>query len=234
MSDTRNDELLRAVRRVARALGVEEHLPISIAIELEKSGHADRASADLLLLALGEIAQQVAPTPEPKEPAPVMPSYLWSANLRRHDDELLGQGFGRTWAEALRYLVLPHDDSEPWRVHLRGPDGAEASLSTRSGVARAIQATHFSQILAAMHEERRPGSGSVSPKTEISADFGEFTVLAPLHGLRDRLKRAGLDEGLVWVFPESTLPGVTAAYGLPVVRADVSEPMLAHRPEKTH
>jgi hypothetical protein len=79
-----------------------------------------------------------------------------------------------------------------------------------------------------MREEKRRAD---LPPTDGQGDFGEFTVLAPLHDLREQLERAGLGEGLVWVFPEKTLPGVTKAYGLTVIRADVPAPLLAHRPE---
>jgi hypothetical protein len=225
MSDRKNEELLRAARRIAHALGVEEHVPVNLAVELERARRGNWTGGELLLLALGDLAARRLSPAQPKDPVSMQSAYPWNAVLRRQDDEaLLGQGFGHTWGEALRYLVLPHDDSEPWRVHLRGPDGAEASLTTRSGVARAIKATHWRQIHAAMQEEWRADLTTADPQ----ADVGEFAELAPLHALRDRLERAGLTDGLVWVFPSTTLPGVTKAYGLPVIRADVPSPMLAH------
>ncbi|MGI5155799.1 hypothetical protein [Microbispora sp. CA-102843] len=60
------------------------------------------------------------------------------------------------------------------------------------------------------------------------SDFGEFAQLAPLMVLLDRLGKAGIhDDGLTWVLPRNVLAGVTMAYGLPVTRADVPEPLLA-------
>lgn len=59
------------------------------------------------------------------------------------------------------------------------------------------------------------------------SDYGEFAKLAPLMVLLDRLRMAGIDDGLIWVLPSDVLAGVTQAYGLPVARADVPEPLLA-------
>ncbi len=67
-------------------------------------------------------------------------------------------------------------------------------------------------------------------------DFGQFADLAPLLVLKQRLEEAArlhVDDGdLVWVLPSSTLEGVTAAYGIPVIRAEVPEPMLAIRQKR--
>jgi len=60
-------------------------------------------------------------------------------------------------------------------------------------------------------------------------DFGEFALLAPLLVLYRRLETAQIARDLQWVLPHTVLAGVTQAYGLPVVRADVPEPMLAYR-----
>ena len=59
-------------------------------------------------------------------------------------------------------------------------------------------------------------------------DYGEFAVLAPLLVLLNRLRSARLDADLAWLLPPDVLPGVTSAYGLPVIRAAVDHPMLAH------
>lgn len=59
--------------------------------------------------------------------------------------------------------------------------------------------------------------------------YGEFEQLAPLMLLRERLESAALDNDLAWVLPTDVLPGVTMAYGLPVLRMDGVSPMLAHR-----
>lgn len=61
--------------------------------------------------------------------------------------------------------------------------------------------------------------------------YGEFGALAPLLVLRDRLRAAALDTGgLTWMLPDDTLPGVTSAWGIPVVRVPaLTEPMLALR-----
>ena len=61
--------------------------------------------------------------------------------------------------------------------------------------------------------------------------YGEFEDLAPLMVLRERLESAALDDDLAWVLPADILPGVTMAYGLPVLRMDGVTPMLAHRME---
>lgn len=59
--------------------------------------------------------------------------------------------------------------------------------------------------------------------------FGQFDILAPLLVQLGRLANAGLDHDVVWVFPPEVLPGVTKAYGIPVVRGwQLPEPYLAH------
>lgn len=69
--------------------------------------------------------------------------------------------------------------------------------------------------------------------TDPLSDFGEFADLAELLILKQRLEGAEhlrLDHGdLVWVLPPSLLAGIEQAYGIPVVRADVADPMLAIR-----
>lgn len=57
--------------------------------------------------------------------------------------------------------------------------------------------------------------------------FGEFGRLAPLLDVYERLRVQMLDADLVWHLPVDMLPGVTEAYGIPVVRYD-GPPALAH------
>lgn len=63
--------------------------------------------------------------------------------------------------------------------------------------------------------------------------YGEFETLAPLMLLRERLESASLNEDLAWILPTDVLPGVTMAYGLPVLRMDGVSPMLAHRTQES-
>lgn len=63
---------------------------------------------------------------------------------------------------------------------------------------------------------------------ERPASFGEFDVITPLLIVLKRLKTQMLDDGLVWILPDSVLPGITTAYGIPVVRAPVAVPLLGH------
>jgi hypothetical protein len=69
--------------------------------------------------------------------------------------------------------------------------------------------------------------------TDPLSDYGEFANLAPLLVLKQRLEEAAIvmfdESNLMWVLPPSLLAGVTEAYGIPIVRADVTEPMLAIR-----
>lgn len=66
--------------------------------------------------------------------------------------------------------------------------------------------------------------------TDPLSDYGDFAALAPLLVLLDRVEKAHLpSDGLTWVLPSSVLPGVTAAYGIPVIRAEVPEPLLAFK-----
>ncbi|WP_031165986.1 hypothetical protein [Streptosporangium roseum] len=60
--------------------------------------------------------------------------------------------------------------------------------------------------------------------------YGEFAILAPLLALHERLEAAALDADLFWVLPPDVLAGVTKVYGIPVIRAEVAAPLLAHRP----
>jgi len=57
----------------------------------------------------------------------------------------------------------------------------------------------------------------------------DFITLAPLMDTHARLRAYQLDDDLCWLLPAAILPGVTSAYGLPVLRPGVDEPMLAHR-----
>jgi hypothetical protein len=57
-------------------------------------------------------------------------------------------------------------------------------------------------------------------------DYGDLGVMAPLLVLRDQLRAVMLDTDMVWILPPDVLAGVSAAYGIPVVRADVPEPMI--------
>lgn len=64
----------------------------------------------------------------------------------------------------------------------------------------------------------------------LGFDYGQFQALVPLLVMYDRLRAQMLDGDLVWVLPPSdVLPGVTQAYGIDVQRADVPQPLLAHR-----
>lgn len=64
--------------------------------------------------------------------------------------------------------------------------------------------------------------------------YGQFADIAPALAMLPDLRAAtGLhDDQLAWVLPESVLPGVTRCYGLPVVRADVPEPLIGVAPYK--
>ena len=44
----------------------------------------------------------------------------------------------------------------------------------------------------------------------------------------ERLQGAALDADLVWILPNDLFAGADEVYGLPVVRADVPGPLLAH------
>lgn len=59
-------------------------------------------------------------------------------------------------------------------------------------------------------------------------EFGKFDEIVHLLVAHDRLRMAALDQDLVWVLPSNVLPGVTTAYGIPVLRAEIPEPLLAH------
>lgn len=63
----------------------------------------------------------------------------------------------------------------------------------------------------------------------MTPDFGEFDKLAPLLMTLKRLQVHALDQDLVWLLPADVLAGVTSAYGLPVIRGAVDQPMLAHK-----
>lgn len=56
--------------------------------------------------------------------------------------------------------------------------------------------------------------------------FARLDALRPLAVMLDRVQTALLAEGAVWVWPHGFVPEVTNYSGLPVVRADVPEPML--------
>lgn len=60
-------------------------------------------------------------------------------------------------------------------------------------------------------------------------DWAEFADLGKALNMVARLRSAGVDN-LVWIMPLSLLAGATSAYGIPVIRADVPEPMLAVKP----
>lgn len=60
----------------------------------------------------------------------------------------------------------------------------------------------------------------------MADDYGEFQRIIGLRIKLDRLVTQGLGGGAVFVLPDDILPGVTAAYGMPVVRAPVAKPML--------
>lgn len=60
--------------------------------------------------------------------------------------------------------------------------------------------------------------------------YGEFGEIVHLLVHLDRVREYRLDADVHWILPNDTLPGVTAAYGFPVVRADVPEPMIGLRP----
>lgn len=57
--------------------------------------------------------------------------------------------------------------------------------------------------------------------------YGEFAAIAPLLARRNDLRMHMNMEPDAWVLPPDVLPGVTMAYGLPVIRADVPRPMMA-------
>lgn len=68
------------------------------------------------------------------------------------------------------------------------------------------------------------------PAADPSAQFGEFAKIIPLLATLERIQaELAREDDLVWVLPADVLPGVTEAYGLPVLRAEIGEPLLAHR-----
>lgn len=53
-------------------------------------------------------------------------------------------------------------------------------------------------------------------------------MLAPLLALRERLDRADLGRDLVWVFPSDFARGITEAWGMRIIRAEVQVALLAY------
>ena len=68
--------------------------------------------------------------------------------------------------------------------------------------------------------------------SDALADYGGFADMAPLLVKRDQLRAQGLGDGAVLILPPGILAGVTQAYGMPVIRADVPEPMIGLPGEK--
>jgi hypothetical protein len=66
------------------------------------------------------------------------------------------------------------------------------------------------------------------PHQDENPRTADFDAMTPLLVVLERLQMQMLDEDPVWVLPDSVLPGVTSAYGIPVVRAQVDAPLLGH------
>lgn len=61
---------------------------------------------------------------------------------------------------------------------------------------------------------------------DVDDEYGEFTEIIKLRMKVSRLEDHGLGNGAVFILPVDMFVGATAAYGLPIVRADVPKPML--------
>lgn len=118
--------------------------------------------------------------------------------LRIKLSALEGHGLGNGAA-----LILPAD---MW-------PGATAALDLR------IMRAEVPEPMLGLRREQ-------APVGDLSAEYGEFADLVELCIKLTRLKEHGLGKGAVFILPADLLAGATAGYGLPVVRAEVPEPML--------
>lgn len=65
-----------------------------------------------------------------------------------------------------------------------------------------------------------------APVGDMSAEYGEFADLVELRIKLSRIVERGLGKGAMFILRVDTFAGATAAYGLPIVRADVPRPLL--------